>query len=196
MNLHPGGDAQYRLLLPRDSGDIPRRPVATGEEDQRHAGILQSLHCMTGVLRRALRAFDFAEHLVAETHVLQQLRAHRAGEGQECQALAQRQQLLQGDPRTVRRMRFGAPGESQRGHPVAALERGRAADTGQRIDDQPQTKTVHTHFCYTSSQTGSAPALRHYNDKQRPGISPLARRTRERPVFFALEKPRGVTEPS
>ncbi|MOA15726.1 hypothetical protein D3C78_1359010 [compost metagenome] len=121
MNLHPGGNPQYRLLFLCNGGDIPRRPVAAGEEDQRHAGILQGLHPVTGVLRRALRAFDFSEHLVGKAHVLQQIRPHRAGEGQECQALAQRQQLFQGDPRAVRRMRFGATGEGQRGHSITAL---------------------------------------------------------------------------
>ncbi|MDT4844137.1 hypothetical protein FQZ97_780820 [compost metagenome] len=146
MDLHPGGNAQHRLALARRGADIPRRTVAASEENQRHAGLLQGLDRMTGILGAGLRPIELAQYPVRKAHLRQQVGPHGTGEGEELDTPDERQQALQGEARAHRRPGFGASGKRLCGDPIAALERGRAAQAGQGIDDQAHMERGHAYL--------------------------------------------------
>lgn len=145
VDLHPGRNAEHRLLLAHHPGNIPCCAITTGEQDQGDTGLLQALDRQPGIRRAADRSLPLAEQAMAEAHALEQLATHGPGKGQELDLLDQRQQALQGYPGALQRTWFGASGQGLGGHPVATLQGDRATQPGQGIDHQPQAKHVHTH---------------------------------------------------
>ena len=49
LNLHPGRNPQHRLAFAHSGADIPRRTIATSEQNQRHASTLQQLNSLLGI---------------------------------------------------------------------------------------------------------------------------------------------------
>ncbi len=70
LDLHPGGDAQNRLACSRHVPHVTRRPVTTGEEDQRDARVLHRLHRTAGIASHA-RPLQRAQQAMTKAHLRQ-----------------------------------------------------------------------------------------------------------------------------
>ncbi|MOA05575.1 hypothetical protein D3C78_1251780 [compost metagenome] len=146
VDLHPGGNTQYRLPFAHRGADIPRRTIATSEEDQRGASLLQGLDRLARVGGTGTRPVEVAQYPMGKAHLRQQVGPHGAGEGQERDAPDERQQAFQGQSGARRRTGLGASGKGLGGNTVAALERGWATQAGQGIDDQAHMERGHAYL--------------------------------------------------